>query len=360
MKAYVVTTLIGVFAVDETNRIISFKPFPKDVAIIADKIKTSGSKIIEEEESVYKELKERGYKNIVFGKKKEGVEEVEINNPAENYVKENLYDLALKYNFFKDKAEFNQFVTKVNIELTKSEIKKAIKKDSIVIQVTRAIEELDKTINIFVERLREWFSLHFPEMDKAVENHERFVKLVEKYGSRERIEDGELKKLALNSMGIEFTENDILAVQSFAAELNKLYSLRNNLTKYLESLLKEVSPNFLEIAGINVASKLIAKAGGLEKLAKMTSNKIQLLGSEKALFRFLHSKGKAKPPKYGIIFSHPLIQNAPEEKKGKIARLLASKLSMAVKIDFFSKEDKSKELKRDLEEKVKEVLQSKE
>jgi len=85
----------------------------------------------------------------------------------------------------------------------------------------------------------------------------------------------------------------------------------------------------------------------------MTSSTIQLLGAEKALFR--HLKGKGKPPKYGVLFTHPYIQNSPKNQRGKIARLLASKLSIAAKMDYFSKEDHSQELKKDLEEKIKEI-----
>ena len=103
--------------------------------------------------------------------------------------------------------------------------------------------------------------------------------------------------------------------------------------------------------------RLIALAGGLEKLAKMPSSTVQLLGAEKALFR--HLKGEGKSPKFGIIFSHTLIQNAPKEMKGKVARLIAAKLSLAARIDNFSKEDRGEELREELDEQVKKALSGK-
>jgi nucleolar protein 56 len=86
---------------------------------------------------------------------------------------------------------------------------------------------------------------------------------------------------------------------------------------------------------------------------------VQLIGAEKSLFRFLRAKGKAKAPKYGLIFSHPLIQGSPKNRRGKVARLLASKLSVAAKLDYYSKEYKGAKLKQELQEKVKEILSSK-
>ena len=91
----------------------------------------------------------------------------------------------------------------------------------------------------------------------------------------------------------------------------------------------------------------------------MASSTIQLLGAERALFHHLHNKEKVSSPKYGCIATHPLIQNSPQESKGKLARLLASKISIAAKMDFYSKEYKANQLKKDLQEKVKEILSSK-
>jgi nucleolar protein 56 len=356
MRIFIVTTPIGVFALDESNKIVSFRPFPKDPSKIAEKIRASETKIIEEEEEIVKEFSKKKCE-IIFSVKKEGVENFEPGNKAEVFVKENLRSLAIEKGIVKDQVEFNELLTKVGIELSKERMKAAISRDALIIQGVRAVEEIEKTLNIFVERLREWYSIHFPEMDKAVKSHEKFVNLVAKFGSREKIEDPEISLLAEKSIGIDLREEDIKIFQLFAQKILEMRRLYEELTKYIEKVTREVAPNFSELATPLLAAKLISKAGGLEKLAKLSSSSIQLMGSEKALFRYLHGKGK--PPKHGLIFNHPLIQKSPAKSRGKIARVLASKLSMAAKIDFFTGKYKADELKRELEERVKEILSSK-
>jgi nucleolar protein 56 len=356
MKAYIVTTFIGCFGLDEENRIISFVFFPKDINKIAEKLVASETEIIEEEKKVKEELLKKGFTEFIFSIKKEGVKS-EPGSKAENFVKENLRKMALEKGFIKDETEFNQFLSKVGAEITRLKIKKALGKDKIVVHVNGAIEELDKTINIFVERIREWYSLHFPEMERIVKSHERFLKLIKDFGLRKKIKEKDLLELKDKSIGMDLSENDIRPIQEFASLILNLYELREKLSKYLEKVLKEVAPNFSEIATPTLAAKLISKAGSLEKLAKMPSSTIQLLGAEKSLFRFLHGKGKS--PKYGLIFQHPYVQRAPLKLRGKVARHLAAKLSMAIKIDFYSKEYKAEKLKKDLEEEIKKIISQK-
>ena len=324
---YLVKTFIGTFAIDENKKVTSFKPFPKDPILVAAKLK-------EESGDIPKEI--------------------------EDFIKENLLKYAIEYKFVRSQIEFNQFLTKVNSELAKQKIKESASLDNLIIHVNNAIGELDKSINVFIERLREWYSLHFPEMDRIIENHETFAKLIEKFGNRKNFDDRQLNQFKEKSSGMDFSEEDINTVRLFAADISKLYELRESFSKYLSNLLREVAPNFSSMGGDVIAAKLIAKAGGLERLSRMPSSTIQLLGSEKALFRFLKSKGRSKSPKFGLIYNHPLIQNSPKDKQGKIARLLASKLSIAARIDYYSKEYKADEMKKDLESKVKKILSSKE
>lgn len=343
-KAFISTTFAGVFALDEENKILDYKKFPKDVNEIANKLKESGSKMIKEERELMDQLRKKY--DLVF----------KADKVKDQYVRENLRKLATKYNFVKTQTEFNQILSKVNVALTKLEIKKAVGRDSLILQVNGAVEELDKSINILVERLREWYGLHFPEMDRAVESHEKFAKTVEQFGSREKIEDAILGRLKDRSMGIDLNPEDSKTVQEFAKKISELYELRASLEDYLDKLMKEVAPNFQALAGSKVGAKLIARAGGLNKLARMPSSTIQLLGAEKALFR--HLKGRGRSPKHGIISTHPLVQSAPKELRGKIARALASKLSIAAKVDQYSKDDRIKKLKKELDDKIGEILKS--
>jgi nucleolar protein 56 len=357
MRAYIVTTFIGCFGLSESNKIISFKQFPRDPLKAAEKLKLSNFEVIEEEKQLMQELWKKGYKEFVFGVRKKDVKHAEPNNSAEQFIKENLRKIAMEKNIVKNQAEFNQLLTKINLEVAKVEIKRAVERDSQIIHAIDLIDELDRSTNIFVERLREWYGLHFPEMDRVVDKHEKYAAIVEKFGSRKNIEDPELNLFKENSMGIDLTEEDIKTIQSLAKEVLELYKLREEMAKYVDKTLKEVAPNLRELAGPMLAAKLIAKAGGLAKLAKSPSSTLQLIGAEKALFRFLHGKGKS--PRFGIIFNHPLVQNAPEKLKGRMARVLASKLSIATKMDYYSKEYKADKLKQELQERVKDILKSK-
>ena len=357
MRAYIITTFIGSFGVDESNKIVAFRPFPKNPEKMAEQLKNSEFEIIDEEKQLMQDLWKKKFKQFVFSYRKPDAKHIEPNNKAEQFVKDNLRKLAIDKKIVMDQVEFNQLLTKVNLELTKVKIRKAFEKDRLIVQINNSIEELDKSINILVERLREFFSLHFPEMDRVISDHRKYAEIVEKFGSREKIEDPELKQFVKKTMGTEFSQDDTRAVQLIAGEVLRLYKLREELTIYLEKLLKEIAPNFTEIATPNIAAKLISRAGGMEKLARSPSSFIQLVGAEKSLFRYLHGRGKS--PRFGILVMHPLIQGAPEPVKGKIARVIASKLSIAVKMDYYSKEYKGDRLKKEVQKRVKEILSSK-
>lgn len=357
MLAYIVTTLVGVFGVDENKKVLKFLAFAKDPQTAATKLKTSEIEMLPEERAVRDLLGKKGFRTFIYSYRKEGAKHVEPNNPGEVFIKENLRKFALENKFAKDQAELNQFLTKATIELAKVRIKKAVQRDSVVVQANGAMEDLDKSINVYMERLREWYGLHFPEMDRAVQNHEKFATLVAKFGARDSVDDPEVNELKKNSMGADFSADDIKMIQDFASSILQMMKFREQVTGYVEGVLKTVAPNMLDLAGVSLATKLIAKAGGLDRLSRMPSSTIQLLGAEKALFRFLHGKGKS--PRHGIIFSHALIQSARDEHRGKLARLVASKLSIAAKLDYYSKEYKGDKMKKEMLEKAKEIVSSK-
>lgn len=349
MKAYIVQNPIGVFAFDEKYKIIGQVFFPKDVKKVVEKINQEGLTL--EEKQMIDQLKKNGYDFFISSKKNEAYK-IEEENLGEKALRQNFRMLAKQGNF--SDLELNEFLTKIGVELTKIRIKEVVKKDDIVIQAINAIDEINKSINIFVERLREWYGLHFPEMSRLIEKHEKYVKLVSEYGLRDKIEEKDLEELKKTSMGIDLDEKDEEILKLYAARINEFYKLKDDIEKYLDHVLKEIAPNLREIATPLLAARLIAMSGGLDKLAKKPSSTIQLLGAEKALFRFLHGRGRS--PKYGLLFTHVYIQNAPVNKRGKVARVLASKLSIAVKMDYYGKVDKSQEMKKELENRIKKIM----
>jgi len=349
MKAYVIQSLIGIFALDGRGKLIDKVLFPMDPNKIMQRL--TKDELTEEEVEIIEKLKKRGYNELVSSKKNEAYG-FEQENLGERAFRQQFRILAKQSNF--SDIELNKLITYVGIELTKKRTKEGVKKDNIVVQAIGAIDELDKSLNILIARLREWYGLHFPEMDRIIEKHEKFAKIVSEYGLRENIKEKELLELKEKSMGVDLSEEDGNILNEYATRITELYKLREHLEKYVDHIMKEIAPNTRELAGPVIGARLIALVGGLDKLAKKPSSTIQLLGAEKALFRYLRGKGRS--PKYGILFTHPMVQNAPQDKKGKIARVVSSKISIAAKLDFYGKKEKSRELKEDLEKKIKKIL----
>lgn len=252
--------------------------------------------------------------------------------------------------FFKDKKYFPDFYKK-NLDLTKISIKESVSNDSLIIQTINSIEEIDKTINLLVKRLREWYSLYNPEISNKVEDNERFISLITKRSKTQLLKDINIDEK--DSMGADIKEKDISAMLLLAAQINNFYKLRNHYENYLKELEEETCQNFKEIAGVTIAAKLIAHAGSLKRLVNMPASTIQILGAEKALFRHMRNKKRNLPPKYGIIHEHQLIQKSKRDMHGKVARALADKLSIAVKVDYFKGKFIGDKLKEKLVKKFK-------
>jgi nucleolar protein 56 len=260
--------------------------------------------------------------------------------------------------------EYYNLLRSFSTEITKIRIKEEQqRRDKIIIQIIEGIDELNKTINILVGRLVEWYGLYFPELYNILKDNERFVDLIIKEPNRFNLNEEILTKLgysekvsekiieaSIKSAGADFDEKDLNAIRNFAEKIKHLYEENRRLEKYLDELMKEIAPNLESIAGATIGARLIAKSGGLKELANLPASTIQVLGAEKALFK--HLKYGTKPPKHGILFQHPLVHSAPKWQRGKIARLLANKISIAARADYFSQKDIRDILRRDIDKRV--------
>ncbi len=233
------------------------------------------------------------------------------------------------------KFDFQEFM----VDFAKQKIKNVYSKDRLIIQAANMYEELSKMINMFYERLSEWYGLYWPEKVKEIEHVEDFTKIV----GEER--EGQ-------SMGFDIEESDLDIIKKTGEEIKNLISIRSKISNYIKEEMEKIAPNISKIAGHNLGAKIIAAAGGLEKLAKMPSSTIQVLGAEKALFR--HIRKGAKPPKHGIILSHELMPKIKRENRGKLARVLSSKIALAAKVDFYSngKKERWEEMLEDLNKRI--------
>jgi len=230
------------------------------------------------------------------------------------------------------------------IVLTKENISRSVSYDNLIIQGINNIDEMHKITNVLTKRLREWFGYYLPEVVHSIDDNEAFVEIILK-NDKDQLHK---KYNIIKSMGGEFSKDDFNIMMNVAERIKSLYVLREDIVEYLETIMKKHSPNLLAVAGATIGAKLIDQAGSLERLSAMPSSTVQLLGAEKALFR--HLKTGSKPPKYGYIINHQFISKS--KSKGKAARMLADKISLAVKIDHFKGEFIGDKIKKELEKKV--------
>ncbi|KAH9614112.1 hypothetical protein KSS87_008226 [Heliosperma pusillum] len=222
--------------------------------------------------------------------------------------------------------------------------------DNMVIQAIFLLDTLDKDVNSFSMRVREWYSWHFPELVKIVNDNYLYSKLAKFIENKSELSEEKLPALievvgdedkakeiveaAKASMGQDLSPVDLINVQMFAQRVMDLSEYRKNLYDYLVTKMNDIAPNLTALIGEMVGARLISHAGSLTNLAKCPSSTLQILGAEKALFRALKTKGNT--PKYGLIFHSSFIGRAASKNKGRMARYLANKCSIASRIDCFA------------------------
>ncbi|XP_024985883.1 probable nucleolar protein 5-2 [Cynara cardunculus var. scolymus] len=217
------------------------------------------------------------------------------------------------------------------------------KVDTMIIQAIGLLDDLDKELNTYAMRVREWYGWHFPELAKIVQDNILYAKAVKLMGYRtnaakldfsevlsEEVET-ELKEAAVVSMGTEISDLDLINIKDLCDQVLSLSEYRAQLFDYLKSRMNTIAPNLTALVGELVGARLIAHGGSLLNLAKQPGSTVQILGAEKALFRAL--KTKHATPKYGLIFHASLIGQAAPKIKGKMSRSLAAKTALAIRYD---------------------------
>ncbi|VDO33563.1 unnamed protein product [Haemonchus placei] len=260
--------------------------------------------------------------------------------------------------------------------------------DTMIVQAVSLLDDLDKELNNYVMRCREWYGWHFPELGKIIQDHQAFAKVIKAIGMRqnainvdlsavlpEELEE-KVKEEAEISMGTDISELDLIHISGLCDQIIELSQYRAQLFDYLKNRMTALAPNLTCLLGELVGARLISHAGSLVSLAKAPASTVQILGAEKALFRALKTKkdtpkygliyhaqlitqapaklkGKAlfralktkkDTPKYGLIYHAQLITQAPAKLKGKMARKLAAKCALATRIDALADESKGAEI----------------
>jgi nucleolar protein 56 len=313
-----INTWFGVLEIDSTGEVLKSELFPKDIRELARRSLT--------------------------------LQENRQNIPPAGF---NLKAAALECGFIKSSDEYYSLLHEVTLEAAKLQVSGALTPDQRVIQAVEALDDINETTNSLSERLFEWYGSYFPESGLGGEALALFIA---KYGSRENVDpDDPLYSKARNSMGAKLEAADEALLKGFAESVCSLYDRKRQIEAHIQSSMESISPNLSLIAGAMLGARLISIAGSLEKLAGFPASTIQVIGASKALFK--HLRARAPSPKHGIIYNHPLINTAPWWVRGKIARALAAKLSLAARIDFYSGE-KDPSIVEKLEAKVQQIKAS--
>lgn len=222
------------------------------------------------------------------------------------------------------------------------------KVDTMVVQAIKILDELDKKVNNNVMTVKQWYGWHFPELEKNVTDNMTLVQTIRKLGFRSNTAetdlsdvlpdglDAKVKQEAEVSIGTDIAPDDLEQVLNMCDEVITWSDARAELYDYLRNRMAVIAPNLTVMLGELVGARLIAHAGSLLNLSKCAASTVQILGAEKALFRAL--KTKHDTPKYGLIYHASLVGQCNPKYKGKIARMLAAKTSLAVRCDAMSED----------------------
>ena len=375
MVVHVAECVLGVFAFDDDGKELGSVQFPRDVAQVAGRLASVQMGVPTEEHRalIAKLMREKSNEFIVESEElakqlrkefKHARFEVAMPNKAGEILRSDLEKFAAN----KGVENVEKFVHDVNSLLTRDSLRReAAQRDKLIIQAINMLDEIDKTANVICGRVREWYSIHFPELDRMVPEHQHYMKLVLALGPREKFEPAAIKAAvelpdelmtkiataAQNSLGASFDQLDIDAIQGAAKEIFSLFEVREKISEYIDGLMAQVAPNIRAVVGSSIGARLISLAGGLTNLSRMPASTLQILGAEKALFRALRSR--ARPPKHGVIYQYPDIRGVPKWQRGKVARALAGKLSIAARVDAMSGEFIGEKLAADLRARIADI-----
>ncbi|HVP97563.1 NOP5/NOP56 family protein [Methanoregula sp.] len=214
-----------------------------------------------------------------------------------------------------DRAEYLALLQKVCIAGSEQTVKdQYASKDVELLQMVRTLDEMDTVINLLSERVADWYQIRHPAFSRKYRRTPANV-LVRSVSERSRESRGGG------------------ALGKVATGITSLADTRTALAKEVSARACEVMPNTSALIGGLVAARLLSQAGGLKELSRLPASAIQVLGARTALFA--HIRTKAPAPKHGIIFQHRRVHNAPREVRGKVSRVLAGKLAIAARLDYY-------------------------
>jgi len=278
--------------------------------------------------------------------KKKSVDVQLMSNEQTDTIQSSKPKILVDSGFAKDENEAMEKLREFAMQLSSSKITEVSQSPDLhITQAINTLDETDRIINNTGSRLREWYGLHFPELDNLIDSINGYSQIV-LAGKRENISrenfenagfpESKVEMLSLvkeKSRGGDITEKNLSIVQTLAKQILDLFELRKTIEEHIEEQMNKELPNITAVLGAAVGARILAHAGSLKRLSSIPASTIQILGAEKALFRSL--KTGANPPKHGILFQHATVHAAPKWQRGKIARAIAGKAAIAARVDVY-------------------------
>jgi nucleolar protein 56 len=308
----------GVYVLNEKFQVIDEINF-KENKLLEKNLQLKSLKWIDEEKNFVK--KYNGEKLIFLGFKNEKLNGIKVSQDINK-----LRRIPLKIKWEK------------NYKVSAFDLKNSFNRDILTIQAVRSFDDLDRIFHGLTMRIRDWYDLYLPEISRNIADNEEFIPLI-----------SENKQKLSETVGFIDDKKDINEIIDLANLAMQILKERAKVEKYIEKLMGEQCTNLKDVAGAVLGARLLSLAGSIRRLATMPYTTLQLLGAEKALFR--HLRAHKKCPKHGVIISHNLIASA--KHKGRASRLLAEKISIAVRVDFFKGEYIADKLNKELNKKLK-------
>ncbi|QYZ79119.1 RNA-processing protein [Methanofollis formosanus] len=208
-----------------------------------------------------------------------------------------------------DRQEYLASLRAACIALARARVAEELSaKDMELLQMVRTLDEVDHVINLLLERAVDWQAVIDPG----------FTRKYRRGGK---------------ALGGKIMRSRSPPLRQVGREIDALGEMRRRLARDVSRQADIVLPNTSALVGGLVAARLMAAAGGLAPLSRMPGATVQVLGARSALFS--HIRGSAPSPKHGVIFQHRRVHNAPKNLRGRVARVLAAKLVIAARIDYY-------------------------
>jgi len=253
-------------------------------------------------------------------------------------------------------TKFKEFLSKLekSAHLTMNIIPFSLTKDSLIYQLisdsNKYISEITLDINSITKYIKEIYSLRFPELESLILNPYDYVIAVKKLGNHIDVNKVDLTGflpnhniMAINIMssstsGKPLSENELKGVHIACDEVIELNKQRKYLLNFIESRMHIIAPNLSEIVGSNIAAKLVTAAGGIIELSKMPACNVLVLGSQQGR-KNLEGFSTSGKLHRGYLAELDLVKETPEDFQNQAIRMLASKCSLASRVDAYRKVD---------------------